>query len=75
MQKTMQTHAAVFRTGEVMREGIDKMNALWKDMANLKVSDKGMIWNRFVTRSKLWGLEISFNFSVTWLRPWSCRTA
>jgi len=45
MQKTMQTHAAVFRTGDVMREGIDKMNALWKDMANLKVSDKGMIWN------------------------------
>ena len=46
MQKTMQTHAAVFRTGEVMREGIEKMNALWKDMANLKVSDRGMIWNR-----------------------------
>merc|ERR1711902_341717 len=45
MQKTMQTHAAVFRTGDVMREGIEKMNALWKDMANLKVSDKGMIWN------------------------------
>jgi len=45
MQKTMQTHAAVFRTGDVMREGIDKMNALWKDMANLKVSDRGMIWN------------------------------
>merc|ERR1712165_382755 len=45
MQKTMQTHAAVFRTGDVMREGIEKMNLLWKDMANLKVSDKGMIWN------------------------------
>merc|ERR1711915_1156112 len=45
MQKTMQTHAAVFRTGDVMREGIDKMNALWKEMANLKVSDRGMIWN------------------------------
>merc|ERR1712228_1112517 len=44
-QNTMQTHAAVFRTGDVMREGIDKMNALWKDMANLKVSDRGMIWN------------------------------
>jgi len=45
MQKTMQTHAAVFRTGDVMREGIVKMNALWKDMADLKVSDRGMIWN------------------------------
>merc|ERR1711988_638399 len=45
MQKTMQTHAAVFRTGPVMREGIVKMNALWKDMENLKLSDRGMIWN------------------------------
>ena len=48
MQKTMQTHAAVFRTGPVMKEGIEKMNALWKDMANIKLSDRGMIWNRFV---------------------------
>ena len=48
MQKTMQNHAAVFRTGPVMREGIEKMNALWKDMANVKVSDRGMIWNRLV---------------------------
>ena len=46
MQKTMQTHAAVFRTGPVMKEGITKMNALWKDMANIKLSDRGMIWNR-----------------------------
>merc|ERR1712045_794009 len=45
MQKTMQTHAAVFRTGPVMRDGIVKMNALWKDMQNLKLSDRGMIWN------------------------------
>jgi hypothetical protein len=28
MQKTMQNHAAVFRTGPVMREGIDKV---WKE--------------------------------------------
>merc|ERR1719341_1988489 len=28
-----------------MREGIQKMNALWKDMDNLKLTDKGMIWN------------------------------
>merc|ERR1719295_2000205 len=45
MQKPMQPHAAVFRTGPVMKEGIDKMNALWKDMANIKLSDRGMIWN------------------------------
>merc|ERR1711971_1208430 len=45
MQKTMQNHAAVFRDGPVMREGIQKTNGLWKDMDNLKLTDKGMIWN------------------------------
>merc|ERR1711997_248949 len=45
MQKTMQHHAAVFRDGETLKEGVDKMNKLWKDMENLKVSDRGMIWN------------------------------
>jgi len=51
MQKTMQNHAAVFRTGPVMREGIEKMKALWKDMENLKVSDRGMIWNSDLVES------------------------
>ena len=45
MQKTMQNHAAVFRDRPVTREGITKMNALWKDMEHLKLTDKGMIWN------------------------------
>jgi len=45
MQKTMQTHAAVFRTGEVLKEGITKMEAVWGDMKDLKVSDRGMVWN------------------------------
>ena len=41
----MQTHAAVFRTGDVLQEGVEKMKAVWKDMADLKVADSGMIWN------------------------------
>lgn len=46
MQKTMQTHAAVFRTGEVMQEGIKVMKGLYKDMnTNMKVYDRGLVWN------------------------------
>ena len=45
MQKTMQNHAAVFRDGPVIREGITKMNALWKDIKHVELTDKGMIWN------------------------------
>jgi len=45
MQKTMQNHAAVFRTGAVLKEGVEKMKNVWKDMEDLKVSDSGMVWN------------------------------
>ena len=45
MQKTMQADAAVFRTGETMREGIEKMADIWKSFDDVKVDDKSMIWN------------------------------
>ncbi|KAK7082860.1 hypothetical protein SK128_013781 [Halocaridina rubra] len=45
MQKTMQNHAAVFRTGDVLVEGCHKMSALWKKMDDIKLSDRGMVWN------------------------------
>ena len=77
MQKTMQTHAAVFRTGPVMQEGIQKMNSLWKDMANIKLSDRGMIWNRLVInliRAIVIFLHL-FLHPATLSSPLSCRTA
>ncbi|MGM0562730.1 MAG: succinate dehydrogenase flavoprotein subunit [Pseudomonadota bacterium] len=45
MQKTMQTHAAVFRTDESLKEGIDKLDAIAGDMQNIKVTDRSLIWN------------------------------
>jgi len=45
MQKTMQNNAAVFRTGTVLKEGCDKMAGLVKQMSDLRLSDRGMIWN------------------------------
>merc|ERR1712137_262204 len=45
MQKTMQQHAAVFRTGTVLKKGVEKMNGIWKQMDDIKVSDKSMVWN------------------------------
>merc|ERR1712193_132426 len=44
-QKTMQQHAAVFRTGTVLKKGVEKMNGIWNQMEDLKVSDKSMVWN------------------------------
>lgn len=45
MQKTMQSDAAVFRTGETMREGMEKMANIWQSFADVKVDDKSMVWN------------------------------
>jgi len=45
MQRTMQQHAAVFRTGESMTQGVEKMNEIFASFEDVGVSDRGMIWN------------------------------
>ena len=45
MQRIMSQHAAVFRTDELMVEGKVKLAETYKRMADLHVSDKGLIWN------------------------------
>ena len=45
MQRAMQDDAAVFRTGEVLARGVKKMAGVHAKKADLKVSDRGLIWN------------------------------
>jgi succinate dehydrogenase / fumarate reductase flavoprotein subunit len=45
MQRVMQNHAAVFRTGETLREGIDKLAAVYASFGDVRVSDRSLIWN------------------------------
>jgi len=45
MQKTMQRHAAVFRTAELMEEGIAHMDKVYAGMEDIHVTDKSLIWN------------------------------
>ena len=45
MQKTMQTNCAVFRDGDVLKDGTEKLGALWPALDDLRVSDRSMIWN------------------------------
>lgn len=37
MQKTMQAHAAVFREAESLQAGCRKMEAIYKDLSDVKV--------------------------------------
>ena len=45
MQKVMQGHAAVFRTGTVLDAGIGLLRDTFASFADVRVSDRSMIWN------------------------------
>ena len=45
MQKIMQGHAAVFRTGETLREGVGMLLRTRASFADVRVSDRGLVWN------------------------------
>jgi succinate dehydrogenase / fumarate reductase flavoprotein subunit len=45
MQKIMQNHAAVFRTGETLQEGVDLLKQTFDTLQDVKVSDRSLVWN------------------------------
>jgi succinate dehydrogenase / fumarate reductase flavoprotein subunit len=45
MQKTMQSDAAVFRTGETLTEGKAKISQVYTSFQQVKVSDRSLVWN------------------------------
>ena len=45
MQKCMQLHAAVFRTEDSLTKGSEKMHEIFNKFDDLKIEDRGLIWN------------------------------
>ena len=45
MQRAMQENCAVFRTGEILEEGIKKLDEVNAMMPDIQVTDRSMIWN------------------------------
>ncbi len=45
MQRIMQSHAAVFRTGETLDEGVELIKEVWESFKDVRVSDRGLVWN------------------------------
>ncbi|MGK7297026.1 MAG: succinate dehydrogenase flavoprotein subunit [Candidatus Wenzhouxiangella sp. M2_3B_020] len=45
MQKVMQEDAAVFRTEETLKQGVDRINDVRELFSDVRVSDRSMIWN------------------------------
>lgn len=45
MQKTMQNNCAVFRTEEVLKEGVEKIDAIAANIDDVKTKDRSLVWN------------------------------
>ena len=45
MQNCMQKHAAVFRTEQILQDGSNEMQEIFKNFEDLTISDRGLIWN------------------------------
>ncbi|HZT88517.1 MAG TPA: succinate dehydrogenase flavoprotein subunit [Stellaceae bacterium] len=45
MQRVMQNNCAVFRSAEVLRDGVEKIDAVARSFADVGLADRSMIWN------------------------------
>ena len=45
MQKTMQQHAAVFRSADVLEQGVQKIAEIRASFADVHITDHSLIWN------------------------------
>jgi succinate dehydrogenase / fumarate reductase flavoprotein subunit len=45
MQRCMTEHAAVFRTAEVLSEGVTRLGEIYRRMEDISVTDRSLIWN------------------------------
>src|SRR5690606_30312347 len=45
MQRTMQADAAVFRTAETLKIGVEAMGEIYGRLPDIKVTDRSLIWN------------------------------
>jgi succinate dehydrogenase / fumarate reductase flavoprotein subunit len=45
MQRVMQNHAAVFRTGDSLKEGVHKLSEVFASFEKVGVTDRTLVWN------------------------------
>jgi succinate dehydrogenase / fumarate reductase, flavoprotein subunit len=45
MQKAMQSNCAVFRTSELLKEGVEKISEIWRATDDIAVFDRSLVWN------------------------------
>jgi succinate dehydrogenase / fumarate reductase flavoprotein subunit len=51
MQKSMQEDVAVFRTGDTLKSGVERMEKVRQGLADIKTFDRGLVWNTDLVES------------------------
>ena len=67
MQRTMQENCAVFRSGEVLEEGCQRMRKVVEGMSDISVSDRSLIWNSDLIKRlslTIWWFRLSQRLKV-----------
>jgi len=54
MQRTMQDYCAVFRTGETLREGDQRIGEIWSGVEDIRTTDRSLIWNTDLIETLEW---------------------
>lgn len=47
----MQRHAAVYRVEKTLKEGVEKMDKIYQMKHDIKLFDRGLIWNTDLVES------------------------
>ena len=72
LQQAMQSNCAVFRTGEILAEGVRMVGEIWKSFADVGVSDRSLVWNSDLLET--WELDNLLRQSVVTVNSAANRT-
>jgi succinate dehydrogenase / fumarate reductase flavoprotein subunit len=58
MQRTMQNNCAVFRTADVLEEGVKKIGEVWESYKEIRIADRSLVWNSDLELDNLLGQAV-----------------
>ena len=72
LQHAMQDNCAVFRSGEILDEGVRKVGEVWRSFEDVGVSDRSLVWNSDLVET--WELDNLLRQSVVTVASAANRT-
>ena len=72
LQHAMQENCAVFRSGEILAEGVRKVGEVWRSFEDVGVSDRSLVWNSDLVET--WELDNLLRQSVVTVASAANRT-